>query len=107
MVKVRRSAMMGGMADNPSGGGAGSAEKEGSGANPKQTERAEFWGTLTPWTLLGLGVTAAWLGVLDWVVQTAVIPELDRLPVVMGALIVYVIIMATGARVAYKRCHRG
>ncbi len=66
-----------------------------------------LWNHLTPWTVLGLVVTGGCAGVLVWIERTAAIQELDKLPVLAGALIGYVIVMASGARVAYKRCHRG
>jgi hypothetical protein len=61
---------------------------------------------LTPWTVLGLAVTAACVGVLAWIQRSDAVPDMDKLLADAGALIVYVIVMASGARVAYKRCQR-
>ena len=66
-----------------------------------------FWNRLTPWTVLGLLLTGASVGVLVGIERTEAVPELDKLPLEAGALVVYVIIMASAARVAYKRCNRG
>ena len=62
---------------------------------------------MTPWTVLGLLLTGAWVRLLVGIERTEAVPELDKLPLEAGALVVYVIVMASVARVAYKLCNRG
>jgi hypothetical protein len=85
---------------------AGSGVNSGEGLSPVGKPPG-FWNGLTPWTVLGLLLTGVWVGVLVGIERTEAVPELDKLPLEAGALVVYVIIMASGARVAYKRCQRG
>jgi len=81
------------------------AEKASQATDGTQNPRG-FWNHLTPWTVLGLVLTGAWVGILMGIERTGAIPEMDKLPVEAGALVVYVIVMASVARVAYKLCNR-